>query len=106
MIGISGTLSKAWMAQALGVRFDRAYYFDPGKRREVDCRCNEYAGEQFGGMRLFYSESNLGRILKNQSVQKFRSTTGTQAILKTLANRVTMFIDTYLKILRKKLLIR
>src|SRR3990170_20363 len=62
MIGISGTLSKAWMAQALGVRFDRAYYFDPGKRREVDCRCNEYAGEQFGGMRLFYSESNLGRI--------------------------------------------
>jgi len=62
MIGISGTLSKAWMAEALGVRFDRDYYFDPGKRHAVDCRCNEYAAERLGGMRLFYSESNLGRI--------------------------------------------
>jgi len=62
MIGISGTLSKAWLAEELGVRFDRDYYFDPGKRHEVDCRCNEYAAERFGGMRLFYSESNLGRI--------------------------------------------
>jgi len=62
MIGISGTLSKAWMAESLGVRFDRDYYFDPAKRHEVDCRCNEYAAEQFADMRLFYSESNLGRI--------------------------------------------
>lgn len=62
MIDISGTLSKAWMAESLGVRFDRDYYFDPGKRHAVDCRCNEYAAERFGGMRLFYSESNLGRI--------------------------------------------
>jgi len=62
MIGISGTLSKAWMAEALGVRFDRDYYFNPAKRHEVDCRCNEYAAERFGGMRLFYSESNLGRM--------------------------------------------
>ena len=62
MIGISGTLSKAWMAGELGVRFGRDYYFDPAKRHAVDCRCNEYAGERFGGMRLFYSESNLGRI--------------------------------------------
>jgi hypothetical protein len=30
MIRVSGTLSKAWMAGALGVRFDRDYYFDPG----------------------------------------------------------------------------
>jgi hypothetical protein len=62
MIGISGTLSKGWMARELGVRFDRDYYFDPAKRHAVDCRCNEYAAEQFGAMRLFYSESNLGRI--------------------------------------------
>jgi len=41
MIGISGTLSKAWLADELGVRFDRDYYFDPGRRYEVDCRCNE-----------------------------------------------------------------
>lgn len=62
MIGISGTLSKAWMARELGVRFDRDYYFDSAKRHDVDRRCNEYAAERFGGMQLFYSESNLGRI--------------------------------------------
>jgi len=62
MITISGTLSKGWMAKALGVAFDRDYYFDPSRRYAVDCQCNEYAAEQFGGMRLFYSESNLGQI--------------------------------------------
>lgn len=62
MITISGTLSKGWMANALGVTFDRDYYFDPDKRYAVDCRCNEYATRQFPGMRLFYSESNLGQI--------------------------------------------
>ena len=62
MISISGTLSKGWMAQALGVAFDRNYYFDPARRHAVDCRCNEYAAERFPGMRLFYSESNLGQI--------------------------------------------
>ena len=59
---ISGTLSKGWMAIAMGVTFDRDYYFDPGRRYDIDCRCNEYAAEQFPGMRLFYSESNLGQI--------------------------------------------
>ncbi len=62
MISISGTLSKAWLAGELGVRFVRGYYFDPSKRHEVDCACNEYAAHRFGGMRLFYSESNLGRM--------------------------------------------
>ena len=62
MITISGTLSKGWMAKALGVSFDRDYYFDPNTRYDVDCRCNEYAAEEFPGMRLFYSESNLGQI--------------------------------------------
>ena len=62
MISISGTLSKAWMAEAIGVSFDRDYYFDPQKRYAVDCRCNDYAAERFAGMRLFYSESNLGQI--------------------------------------------
>lgn len=61
-ISISGTLSKAWLAEALGVTFDRDYYFDPNKRYAVDCRCNEYAVEHFPGMRIFYSESNLGQI--------------------------------------------
>ena len=62
MITISGTLSKAWLAEALGVKFDRDYYFDKDKRYSIDCRCNEYAMKQFPDMRLFYSESNLGQI--------------------------------------------
>ncbi len=62
MIGIAGTLSKAWMHQVLGVVFDRDYYFDPIWRHDIDCQCNEYAAEEFPGMGLFYSESNLGRI--------------------------------------------
>jgi len=62
MINISGTLSKGWMAKALSVKFDRDYYFNPEKRYAIDCKCNEYAAAQFPGMRLFYSESNLGQI--------------------------------------------
>jgi len=62
MITITGTLSKAWMNRALGVTFDRDYYFDPAKRYAVDCQCNEYAAATFPGMAVFYSESNLGRI--------------------------------------------
>ncbi|MCL5279049.1 MAG: uroporphyrinogen decarboxylase family protein [Planctomycetes bacterium] len=62
MITLTGTLSKAWMNRALGVAFDRDYYFDPAKRHAVDCRCNEYAAEAFPAMGVFYSESNLGRI--------------------------------------------
>ena len=62
MITISGTLSKGWMAKALGVKFDRDYYFDPDRRYAIDCECNEYAAAQFPWMRLFYSESNLGQI--------------------------------------------
>ncbi len=61
-ITISGTLSKGWMTGAIGVAFGRDYYFDPDTRYDVDCRCNEYAAQQFPGMRLFYSESNLGQI--------------------------------------------
>ena len=62
MITISGTISKGWLAKTLGVTFDRDYYFNPNRRYAVDCQCNEYAAKQFPGMRLFYSESNLGQI--------------------------------------------
>ena len=62
MITISGTLSKAWMYETLGVAFDRGYYFDPARRHAVDFACNEYAASAFAGMGLFYSESNLGRL--------------------------------------------
>jgi hypothetical protein len=62
MITITGTLSKAWMNRAIGVAFNRDYYFDPAQRHALDCRCNEYAAKTFPSMDLFYSESNLGRI--------------------------------------------
>jgi Uroporphyrinogen decarboxylase (URO-D) len=62
MITLSGTLSKAWMHQALGVAFDRDYYFDPAKRHAIDDQCNAYATREFPGMGLFYSEANLGRL--------------------------------------------
>jgi len=62
MITLSGTLSKAWLHDALGVAFDRDYYFDPARRHAIDCQCNDYAAREFPGMGLFYSESNLGRL--------------------------------------------
>lgn len=62
MITLSGTLSKAWMHQVLGVAFDRDYYLDPGRRHAIDCQCNAYAAREFPDMGLFYSESNLGRL--------------------------------------------
>lgn len=62
MIRISGTLSKAWLHKALGVAFDRDYYFDSARRHVVDGACNDYAAREFPGMGLFYSESNLGRL--------------------------------------------
>jgi hypothetical protein len=61
MITITGTLSKGWMNQALGVAFDRDYYFEPQQRHDLDCLCNEYAAQAFPEMAIFYSESNLGR---------------------------------------------
>lgn len=61
MISLSGTVSKAWMHRALGVAFDYDYYFDPDRRHAIDRQCNEYAAGAFAGLRLFYSESNLGR---------------------------------------------
>jgi hypothetical protein len=50
------------MADAIGVEFDRDYYFEPQRRHAVDTKCNEYVAKRFAGMRLFYSESNLGQI--------------------------------------------
>lgn len=61
MITLSGTISKAWMHRALGVAFDYSYYFEPDRRHAIDCQCNEYAADAFAGLRMFYSESNLGR---------------------------------------------
>jgi hypothetical protein len=55
------SVSKAFMAEALGVSFDRAYYFDPGLRRDVDARCHHYAETALKDLDALYTESNLGR---------------------------------------------
>jgi len=62
MITVSGTLSKAYLAKALGVAFNREYYFEPQMRYAVDSQCQQYAAAHFPEMRLFYSESNLGQF--------------------------------------------
>lgn len=59
-ISPAGSLSKGWMARALDVAFDRAYYFDLQKRLEIDRRCNEYARGELADLNIFYTESNLG----------------------------------------------
>ena len=61
MITLEGTLSKGYLSRTLGVAFDYDYYFNPEKRHEIDCRCNEYAAKQLPELNIFYSESNLGR---------------------------------------------
>jgi hypothetical protein len=61
MIGVAGTVSKAWMAEAIGVSFDRAYYFDPVRRHAVDARCHQHLDQTLGDLGLFFTESNLGQ---------------------------------------------
>jgi hypothetical protein len=55
------SISKAFMAQALGISFDHDYYFDPFLRHQIDTRCHRYAAEQLSDLDAFYTESNLGR---------------------------------------------
>ena len=55
------SVSKAFLAEALGVAFDRAYYFDAWLRREVDARCHEYVEGALKDLDVLYTESNLGR---------------------------------------------
>jgi hypothetical protein len=49
------------MAKKLDVTFDRDYYFNPDKRRQVDQMCNAYAKEALSEFNVFYTESNLGQ---------------------------------------------
>lgn len=59
--GLETSVSKAVMAEALGVVFDEAYYFDPEVRREVDGRCHAYAERALADLDAVFTESNLGR---------------------------------------------
>ncbi len=60
-VSLETSVSKAFMAQVLGVSFDRDYYFDPLRRREIDARCHRYAGRELRDLDAFFTESNLGR---------------------------------------------
>jgi hypothetical protein len=62
MIRIAGSVSKSWLANELGVEFDRQYYFDPVRRHAIDRQCNEYVAKTLGDLEVFYTESNLGRV--------------------------------------------
>ena len=61
-ISLVGSLSKGWMAEALGVAFDRDYYFDLDRRYEIDRKCNDYAKKELADLDIFYTESNLGQF--------------------------------------------
>jgi len=61
VISIEASISKGWLSRALGVRFDRDYYLDPRRRREIDRRCGEYARRELADLQIACTESNLGR---------------------------------------------
>jgi len=58
---VETSVSKAFMADALGVAFDEAYYFDPSVRRLVDARCHAHAARVLSDLDAVFTESNLGR---------------------------------------------
>jgi hypothetical protein len=55
------SVSKAFLIRAIGVAFDRDYYFDPFRRREIDALCHRYVAENLEDLGAFHTESNLGR---------------------------------------------
>lgn len=60
-VGVEISISKAFMAKALGVTFDHSYYFDPFRRCAVDLKCQAYLDETYPGLDALFTESNLGR---------------------------------------------
>jgi hypothetical protein len=61
VIGIAGSVAKSWLAKELGVRFDRAYYFDAQVRQAVDQPCRQHVARVLADLPVCYTESNLGR---------------------------------------------
>jgi hypothetical protein len=55
------SVSKAFLAHTLKIAFDRAYYFDPERRRAIDACCHDYVCRHLAEIGAFYTESNLGR---------------------------------------------
>jgi len=60
-VQFEASVSKAFMAQVLGVTFDHAYYFDPSLRSETDIKCQAYLDSFYPELDALYTESNLGR---------------------------------------------
>ncbi len=62
MIRIQGSVSKGWLNQEAGFKFDERYYFDPEYRWDQDHRIDRYLDERFPDYPLYNMESNLGQI--------------------------------------------
>lgn len=62
MIKIQGSVSKGWLNQEAGFKFDERYYFDPEYRWDLDHRIDRYLDERFPDYPLYNMESNLGQM--------------------------------------------
>lgn len=62
MIRIQASVSKGWLHNAMGIRFDESYYFDPVERRRTDREIAAYLEERFPAYRLHNLESNLVQL--------------------------------------------
>jgi hypothetical protein len=69
MMNYEISVSKGYLAAAIGGVFDRAYYFDPARRHETDRVCHEYVRRALSDIAVFYTESNLGRLKYYDSQQ-------------------------------------
>jgi len=61
MLNVEVSVSKGWLAQRLGVAFDRDYYLDPQRRRQIDRKCHECVERELADLDALFTESNLGR---------------------------------------------
>jgi len=61
MVSLAVSVSKGFVAGRLGAVFDRAYYFDPTRRHDVDLQCQELVRRELADLDACFTESNLGR---------------------------------------------
>ena len=62
MITIQGSVSKGWLHQEAGFKFDERYYFDPEHKWDQDHAIDHYLADRFPDYPLYNMESNLGQI--------------------------------------------
>jgi len=61
MVALEVSVSKGFVAEHLGVVFDREYYFDPQRRQQVDSQCQAFVRRELADLGACFTESNLGR---------------------------------------------